>query len=103
MGRGHRLAVLLHSATALTLSNTHIRNSLGAARQPHDLFDAYAAGYSGDSTREAASAAVSHRARDQRQHWQRRHTRWQSAKHDHWSSLAYSLLAFLANSGASGE
>src|SRR5207253_9506438 len=56
MGRGHRLAVLLHSAAALILSNTHIGNSLGAARQRHDLFNAYAAGYSGDSTREAASA-----------------------------------------------
>src|SRR5438874_13693405 len=103
MGRGHRLAALLHSAAALILSNTHIRNSLGAARQRHDLFDAYAAGYSGDSTREAASAAVSHCARDQRQHWQRRHTRWQSAKHDHWSFLAYSLFAIFANAGASGD
>ena len=103
MGRGHRLAVLLHSAAALILSNTHIGNSLGAARQRHDLFNAYAAGYSGDPTREAASASVSHCARDQCQHWQRRHARWQSAKHDHWSFLAYSVFAIFANAGAGGD
>src|SRR4029077_8437891 len=44
-----------HSAAALTLSDAHIGNSLGTARQRYDLFDAYTTGHRSDPTWKATS------------------------------------------------
>src|SRR6266516_7071588 len=70
MGGGTRSEFLANAAAALALRHTHFGNSLRPAGERHDLFDAHAACGGGYPAREITAAAVSHRARDERKHWQ---------------------------------
>src|SRR6266516_7372645 len=70
MGGGTRSEFLANATAALALRHTHFGNSLRPAGERHDLFDAHAACGGGYPAREITAAAVSHRARDERKHWQ---------------------------------
>ena len=97
MGGGRCFDVCAHTTAAVALSHAHVGNPLGAAGERHNLPDANAAGYRGDPARQTSVAAVSDCARDQREHWQRRHTGGESPKHDYRAFFKYSICAIFAS------
>jgi len=73
-----------------------------SAGERHDLLDAHTTCRGRYPTREASAASVSHRARDKRKHRQCGHAGGQSAKHDHWTFLAYLVSGIFAVASTGG-
>jgi hypothetical protein len=103
MGRGTGSEFLANSGAITTVRHTYFGNSLGPAGERHDLLDAHTACRGGYQARQATVATVSYRARDQRKYWQRGHPGGQSAKHDHWTSLAHFVSGVFARTPAGGN
>src|SRR6266516_1665098 len=89
MGGGTRFEFLANSGASVALYHAHFGNSFRPAGERHDLPDAHTTCGGRYSAREVTAAAVSHRSRDQRKHWQRGHAGGQSAKHDHRTFLPH--------------
>ena len=102
MGRGTAAEFLANSCAPSALRHAHFGNSLCPAGERHDLPDAHTACGGRYPAREAAAASVSHRAGDERKHRQCGHAGGQSAKHDHWTFLAYFVSGIFAVAPAGG-
>ena len=96
MGRGTAVEFLANSCAPAALRHACFGNSLRPAGERHDLLDAHTTCRGRYPAREASAASVSHRARDERKHRQCGHAGGQSAKHDHWTFLAYLVSGIFA-------